>query len=415
VGTVDSTWLGLLALSGVAAGGLLLAKVIARWDLPEVLAYLVVGIVLGPEVLGILNINLLERSAFLPQLLLGFVAFMLGEFLTPRALLSRKTLPTETALLSVLLPCAAVVAGAIFLVGAPTREAITLGILAMAGAPATVLALRQSLGDQSARGGLLATLSAVDNLLVVLLYGTVAPFLVASVAQEWSLASALREVLMTVGVGVLLGLLGSWSLGLLRAGAREDVGLSLAGALIVVVALAASSQLLGASTLVACAVAGIGTAVADERHPGRAKAFEGLRVLERIVYVFFFVFAGTEIVFGHLAAAGILALIYIVARALGKVLAALLGGFISQRPPRDSLAFGVALLPQAGVVVGLALDASARFPYVGADILAVVMAALIVFELVGPFGVQRALRMGASSQEGRGPSNASPDAKEQSS
>ena len=108
--------------------------------------------------------------------------------------------------------------------------------------------------------------------------------------------------------------------------------------------------------------------------------------------MFFFVFAGTEIVFGQLLGAGLVAVIYVFGRALGKVMAAFVGGLVTHRRPVESLRFGAALLPQAGVVVGLAVDAGSRFPQVGAEILSVVLAALVIFELVGPFAVQHALR-----------------------
>ena len=240
---MDSTWLGLLAISGVSIVALLLARVLARWKLPEVLVYLCVGIVLGPQLLGVLNTDLLARSAFVPHLLLGFVAFMLGEYLAPRALLGRKTFPITTTILSVLLPLAAVIVGTLMLTGVPGREAVTLGILAMAGAPATVLAIKNALGDKGRLSNLLATLAAADNLLVVLLYAAAAPFLAASVTTDWSVWSALWEVVVTIVAGTALGLLGMWALRLLLAAEKDSPGASLAGALLVVIALVASSLL----------------------------------------------------------------------------------------------------------------------------------------------------------------------------
>ncbi len=226
---MDSTWLGLLAISGVSIVALLLARVLARWKLPEVLVYLCVGIVLGPQLLGVLNTDLLARSAFVPHLLLGFVAFMLGEYLAPRALLGRNTFPITTTILSVLLPLAAVIVGTLMLTGVPGREAVTLGILAMAGAPATVLAIKNALGDKGRLSNLLATLAAADNLLVVLLYAAAAPFLAASVTTDWSVWSALWEVVVTIVAGTALGFLGMWALRLLLAAEKDSPGASWPG------------------------------------------------------------------------------------------------------------------------------------------------------------------------------------------
>ncbi len=316
---------------------------------------------------------------------------MLGEYLAPGALLGRRTFPVTTTVLSVSIPLAAVIVGTMLLANVPGREAITLGILAMAGAPATVLAIKNTLADRGRLSNLLATLAAADNMLVVLLYAAAVPFLAASVTTDWSIWSAIWEVVVTIVGGTALGVLGMWALRLLLAAEKDNPGASLAGALLIVVALVASSLLIGSSPLVACAVAGIGTAIRKERAERAPDVFSALRSLEHLVYVFFFVFAGTEIVFGHLLGAGLVAAIYIVGRALGKITAAFVGGLVTRRGPIESLRFGTALLPQAGVVVGLAVDASTRFPYVGADILAVVLAALVIFELVGPFAVQHAL------------------------
>lgn len=395
---MESTWSALFTLSAVSIVALLLSQVLARWAIPEVLAYLGVGILLGPELLGVLSAHVLEQSALITQILLGFVAFMLGEYLAPKALLDRRTLPLTTGLLSVLLPFIAVICGVIAWAGAPIREAIVLGIFAMAGAPATVLAMRQALGDRSGLGNLLATLAALDNLLVVLAYGALAPFLAASVTKEWSIWSALWEVLLTIGVGTGIGLMGARILERVRLINPGSTGNTVAGALLVVTALVASAWLLGSSALVACAVAGLVTAAREENvlrcdHT----ACSALRPLEHLVYVLFFLLAGTEIVFRHLAVAGIVALIYILGRSAGKIVAAIVGGIRTKRSLPESVRFGAALLPQAGVVVGLALDAGSRFPYVGTDVVAVVLAALVVFELLGPIAVQKALR-GAAPQ-----------------
>jgi len=336
-------------------------------------------------------VSLVDRYAALPALLLGFVAFMLGERLTLSAIVRQRWILPFVATLALLLPLATVALPAYYWVGVPSREAIVLGIFAMAGAPATVLALGRRLKASGTRYELLATLAAADNVIVVIAYGVAAPFLIAPVAENWTLTAALLEVAISLGIGTLLGVVGGWVLWFMTAGDDANrTGQLITSALLVVISLTAISQLVGASGLIACAVAGVIVATVHETR-GASSTFKALSRLEDLVYVFFFIFAGAEIIPRSLTIAGLLALVYVLGRAGGKIVAGTTAGILRRDPARETLLLGLALLPQAGVVVGLALDADVRFPTVGSEVLSVVMASLVLFELVGPLALSRAL------------------------
>ena len=385
-------WVDLIVLCGVALASIGLAQLLARFHVPEVSVYLLVGLVLGPHMLRLVDTGVVERSSVVPELLLGFVAFMLGERLTARAITRQGRLFPFISILALVIPFVLVAGAVYFGLGAPIREAVVLGLFAMAGAPATILAVGNELSASGTRHDLLITLAAFDNMFVVVVYGVAAPFLAARVAQSWTPSAAIAEVAVTLLGGLAIGLVAGRILALMTMRvAADNVGRSIASSLLVVVTVAAAAHFVGASGLIACAVAGITIATVQERRDSHLSTFRALSGLEDIVYVFFFVFAGTELVPGSLVYAGTLALVYIALRAVGKIAAGTLGGLLRQDPPREAWLFGVALLPQAGVVVGLALDASARFPFVGAEVLSVVLAALIVFELVGPITLRGAL------------------------
>ncbi len=399
------SWIDLIVLCAVALTSLGLAQYLARFRVPEVSVYLLVGLILGPHVLRLVDTGVVERSSAVPELLLGFVAFMLGERLTTRAIARQGPLFPLLAGLALVFPFVLVTGATFYGLQAPAREAVVLGLFAMAGAPATVLAVGSELSASGTRHDLLATLAALDNVIVVVAYGVAAPFLVAGVTQSWTVGAALIEVAVTLAGGLAIGLVAGMVLSFMTAGAKEEhAGRSMAAALLVVVTVVASAHLLGASGLIACAAAGVAVATAQEKRRTDHSTFQALSGLEGIVYVFFFVFAGTELVPGALLSAGVLAVVYITLRAGAKIGAGVLGGLLRRDPPREAWLLGVALLPQAGVVVGLALDASARFPYVGAEMLSVVLAALIVFELVGPITLRNALlAFAASDAAGRDP------------
>ncbi|MES9993482.1 MAG: cation:proton antiporter [Candidatus Thiodiazotropha sp.] len=92
------------------------------------------------------------------------------------------------------------------------------------------------------------------------------------------------------------------------------------------------------------------------------------------------------------ASLGLLGLIYVLARALGKVAGAWLGARVAKADRQVRRWMGIALLPQAGVAIGMALLTAHRFPQHAQMILSLVIAATVVFELLGPVLTRVALR-----------------------
>jgi Kef-type K+ transport system membrane component KefB len=107
--------------------------------------------------------------------------------------------------------------------------------------------------------------------------------------------------------------------------------------------------------------------------------------------VLFFVLAGAALDVSALASVGGWFVAYLVLRIAGRLAGGWLGGWL---PPGDAQLrrwMGVAMLPQAGVALGMALVASQRFPSVGEAILSVVVAGTVFFEVIGPVATRFAL------------------------
>jgi Kef-type K+ transport system membrane component KefB len=107
--------------------------------------------------------------------------------------------------------------------------------------------------------------------------------------------------------------------------------------------------------------------------------------------VLFFVLAGASLEVSALTSAGNWLAAYVVLRIAGRLAGAWLGGKL---PPADASFrrwMGLAMLPQAGVALGMALVASQRFPAVGDAILPLVVAGTVIFEVIGPIATRIAL------------------------
>jgi len=105
----------------------------------------------------------------------------------------------------------------------------------------------------------------------------------------------------------------------------------------------------------------------------------------------FFVLAGASLHIEALIGIGALGLAYVALRVIGKVVGAGLGARLAGAEPSVRHWTGLALMPQAGVALGLALLADQRFPELGETLLPLVIASTVVFEILGPSGTRLAL------------------------
>jgi Kef-type K+ transport system membrane component KefB len=114
------------------------------------------------------------------------------------------------------------------------------------------------------------------------------------------------------------------------------------------------------------------------------KFFEALRTVDAPLYLVFFMLAGAHLDFGILVKMGIVGILYILLRLIGKIYGAKLGARISHAPKLVERWIGLALAPQAGVALGIGLVAKTTFPEYGDYIFTIIAATTVIFELIGP-------------------------------
>ena len=146
---------------------------------------------------------------------------------------------------------------------------------------------------------------------------------------------------------------------------------------------------LDVSFLIASMVMGMVIANIAQHHEYPFHAIEGI---EWPFMVIFFVLAGASLEFHTLMSIGLIGLVYIVCRAAGKIIGVRIGSYFGQAGRNIRNWMGVALLPQAGVAMGMALVASNRFPEYRQLLLSIVISTTVFFELFGPIGTRLALK-----------------------
>ena len=114
--------------------------------------------------------------------------------------------------------------------------------------------------------------------------------------------------------------------------------------------------------------------------------------------VVFFVLAGASLELAMISNIGLIGIVYILARIMGKLIGARIGAEISHADPSVKSWMGLALLPQAGVAIGMALIASSYFPEHRQILLSLVISSTIFFEIIGPIFTRIAIRRAISDK-----------------
>ncbi|MEE9598734.1 MAG: cation:proton antiporter [Acidiferrobacterales bacterium] len=375
----------LITLGGLFLVGLLTDLLGRHTALPRVTFLLILGFLIGPSALGILP-DLSERwFPIVTNMALVMIGFLLGGKLTLETLKQhgRSVLGISVG---VALITALVVLTALLLVGVRPEIALLLAGIATSTAPiATVDVVHEARAEGVFTRTLLGIVALDDAWGLIVFSLMLAAVQVVSgygdggeaiIAGAWELGGA-------VFVGIALGVPMAYLTGRIQPGEP-----TLAEALGVVLLCGGIAIWLEVSFLLAAMVLGFVVANLARHHSRPFHAIEGI---EWPFMILFFLLAGASLHVQSLAEVGLIGAIYIVCRIIGRFLGTWVGGTLSHAAPTLRRWMGMALLPQAGVALGMALVATQRFPQFSETIFPVVIGATVLFEVIGPILTRRAL------------------------
>ena len=319
------------------------------------------------------------------KLALVMVAFLLGSELTKERL--RFTGPLILIIsLSVIALSGLMVGAGLLMLGFPLDVAIPLAAISVATDPAAVRETVKESRDTRLRAKVLLGIVAIDDAWGIIVFGLSMAALgwVLSSNGQQALLHALWELGGAIIIGALIGLPAAWLTGRLVPGEPTQVE-----AIAVILLLAGLSSLLDVSALLASMVAGTLVANLSSHH---TRSFREIELIEWPFLVFFFVLSGASIDLYKLDDAVWLTALYFILRLAGRAFGGLLAVlFIRDEQKTLPRNIGLALTPQAGIAIGMALLAAEQFPQIRDTILPVAVASTIVFELFGPVFVRRVL------------------------
>ncbi len=369
--------------------GFLMTRLTKKLRLPNVTAYIVTGILIGPFCLNMIPDRVVAGMDFLPDIALAFIAFSTGEFFKLSTLKKNGLKVVVITILEALTASVLVFILTYFILGLNLPFSIVLAALASATAPAsTVMTIRQT----KAKGDFVETLLqvvALDDIVGLVAYSIAISVAVSSISgKAFSAMSIIKPILINIGIMALGGLFGFFLKALIFQKRSKDNRLIISIALIF--AFCGVCAMLGVSPLLGCmSMSTVYVNLTDDD-----KLFKQLNYFSPPLLLLFFVRSGVSFDLDSLVHASgavgatpllVIGVLYFVVRIVGKYAGAFVGCAVvgKNKKVRDYL--GLALIPQAGVAIGLAaLGARTLGGETGNALQTIILASSVLYELIGP-------------------------------
>ncbi len=408
----------LLLIAVILLTGLIFGKLARLCKMPNVTGYLVGGVVL------VLLFKLFDLYSFfegykaglelIPTVALSFIAFTIGTEFQFSYLKVVGIKPIIIAVFEALGAVVFVLCGLLVLhlinpniVSLPV--ALMLSAIASATAPAaTIMVIKQYKAKGEVTQNLLSVV-ALDDAVALMLFGIM--FAISNTITSasdsnivWTIAKPLVEVIISLGLGFVVGIIITYLLKWFTGRGNR-----LCVIIIALLILTASATFVtdvmhldfSISTLLACMMMGAVFTNTNEEE----KVSTVIELVDRFtppLLIMFFVISGADLDLSSITKVGLIGIIYIVTRVIGKVLGASIGARLTHSSANVRKYLGWALVPQAGVAIGLSLVAvnalGADDPNAG-TIRTVVLCGTLIYELIGPFISKMALKKAGEIKE----------------
>ena len=369
--------------------GFLMTRLTKKLRLPNVTAYIVTGILIGPFCLNMIPDRVVTGMDFVPDIALAFIAFSTGEYFRISTLKKNGMKVVIITLLEALMASVLVFGVAYWVLNLNLAFSIVLGALASATAPAsTVMTIRQT----KAKGDFVDTLLqvvALDDIVGLVAYSIAISIAVSSISgQAFSASSVIKPLIINLGIMALGGLFGVFLKALLFQKRSKDNRLIISIALIF--AFCGVCAKLGVSPLLGCmSMSTVYVNLTDDD-----KLFKQLNYFSPPLLLLFFVRSGVSFDLGSLVHASgavgatpliVIGVLYFIVRIVGKYAGAFIGSAIAGKSDKVRNFLGLALIPQAGVAIGLAaLGARTLGGETGNALQTIILASSVLYELIGP-------------------------------
>jgi len=366
--------------------GLAFGRLAKHAKMPNVTGYLIAGLLLGPSFLNFIPQNMVEGFLVISDIALGFIAFSIGSEFNLSYFKKVGTAPIVIAI------CESF--GAIILVtltlllcGFDLKLSIMLGAIAAATAPAQTIMVINQYKAKGPLTSMLMSVVAIDDVVALIGFGFATTIVnmmsVKSTNVLLSLLMPLYEVIVSFAIGVVVAILMKlvfrW---FKKSSNRICIILS---AILLTYWL---SELVHGSALLGCmALGGIFVNIYDDIN----SVIKTTDYLTPPIFMIFFVISGAGFEVSALPSIGLIGILYVVMRIIGKMFGAWFGGKITNQEKKICKYLGPTLMPQAGVALGLIVVAGKVVPAFASQIRVIILCSTFIYSIIGPITAKVAL------------------------
>ena len=407
--TVESMFTenNLTMIGAIIVIAFIVSKLFNSIGVPQIVGFIVAGVVLGPSILNFIPLEISSELLFISEISLGLIGYDIGSHLKLEEI-RKMGKSILTILLFESLGAFILVFSGVYLFTKDFNAALIFGAISTATAPAATVDV---LAEYDAKGPLTTSLLAViglDDALALLLFslssGIVENRLSASASS--SIIDILVYPIVEIGGSIILGIIMSLILDLILRkikGQHDGMAVSL-GFVFLSVGL---SVTLGMSLILTTMAIGFILTNRSPEHGYRIRYT--VEQAGPVLYVLFFALIGARFQVWLISTMGVLGLVYISMRTIGKYTGARIGGQLGGALPSVYKNLGLGLLSQAGVAVGLAINTGTRFlsygeagAALGYLIINVITASTFLVQIIGPICVKLAISRAGEIGKGKG-------------
>ena len=376
------------ALAIMLFSGFLTTRLTKTMHLPNVTGYILSGVLIGPYALCLTSPAAIDQMGFVTDIALAFIAFGVGRYFKFSRLRHSGMRVIVLTLFEALITAALITLCMIYLFHLPVSFALLLGAIGSATAPAsTIMTIRQYKAD-GPFVDLLLQIVALDDAVSLIAFSVCAAIVQAGTDGATASASTiylpvlynLGALLLSAGCGYVL----HW----LVDGQCRSSDHRLALTIAIMLSLTGLCTALDISPLLCCMM--LGTVYINAG--GTNHLFKQVDKFTPPILLLFFVLSGMRLNLPSLAVAGVTGVAYFLIRIAGKYLGAYLGCACCHLPVAIKHNLGLALIPQAGVSIGLAVLGQRILPPQWGTLLStIILSSGLLYEIIGPACAKAAL------------------------
>lgn len=403
-------------------------KLIEKLNFPKVTGYILMGIIVGPSLWGMIipeggeihemllhnygvdftgwiSVEMTHAFMIIRQVAIGFIGYTIGLELKLSKL--KKTGKQVSLITLAQAASTAILVGAsimVYRISMGQNYVLTygliLGAIATATAPAPIVAVVKNYRTKGPVTDVLLPLVALDDAIGIMLFATMLSLGVTLLPTGGESLSAwhiiyepIKEIVLSLGLGGIIGY--ALSFIVKRFNRDSDSMLLMMIIAAVFVGIGVGQAVHASAILLPMTIGVVLTNTVDEAFEHRLTRATDL--FSAPIMLSFFMIAGLELDLMTLPVVGVLGVIYILVRVIGKVSGANLSARALKAPPTVIKYLGWTLIPQAGVAIDMAITANQRFSvipgfeFIGSEIMTVVLAATVIYEVLGLIIVKTAL------------------------